>query len=120
MNTYLLIYLVTVIPKFLSGLVIFSLISLMLCAGTAFCSRIELSNHDFENETDDYKFTMSAIRLTKLSLVVLSISFTLCSLIPTKKDIAIIYGVGKSIEKGTPDKALDAVDKFIEKYLESK
>lgn len=72
----------------------------------------------------DSNYTKSSRKFLKACCPVLFISILGTVFIPTTKEALLIYGVGGTIDyvksnetaKGIPDKAVKALDKFLEEY----
>lgn len=77
---------------------------------------------------DEKKRRQLCLKSTKACVITLALSLILIIFLPSKKDMYIIYGVGKTIDwvKGNekaeqlPDKAVKALDAFLDDYCKEK
>lgn len=74
---------------------------------------------------DDREEGTTAFKKLKIAIISTIVTGTICCFIPTTKEMFMIYGVGGTIDylksndtaKQIPDKCINALDKFIDEYV---
>lgn len=109
----------------LDSLNIILIISLFLgCVVAAISTFILLDirgGYEYE-EDDDYILTKKVLKISSIATSIICLLFIL---VPTQKQALIIWGLGGTIDyvksndtaKQIPDKCINALDKFIDEYV---
>ena len=79
----------------------------------------------FNFDEDDLKISIKSI---KVGMVTMLISILGCTFIPSKEDLYLIYGAGTIVDyckdnsnvKEIPDKAIDALNRYLDSIAEDK
>lgn len=103
----------------LDGLQALLIILFLISAAIAIFSFINWYSDDFDCETSHLKFF-------KIALPIAIISALGLVFVPSTKEMLIIYGVGGTLDyikendtaKRLPDKCIEALDKFMDEYIE--
>ena len=102
----------------LDGLQAFLIILFLISVAIATISFINWYTEDFDNEYFHWKFF-------KITIPIAIISALGLVFVPSTKEMMIIYGVGGTVDylkendtaKRLPDKCIEALDKFVEEYM---
>lgn len=105
----------------LDALQAFLIILFLISAAIAIVSFINWYTDDFDNECSHWKSF-------KIALPIAIISALGLVFVPSTKEMMIIYGIGGTVDylkendtaKQLPDKCIEALDKFVDEYIEQK
>lgn len=86
---------------------------------------IAISSYFTFYDEDDIKIS---IKLIKVGMITMLISILGCTFIPSKEDLYLIYGAGTIVDyckdnsnvKEIPDKAIDALNRYLDSIAEDK
>lgn len=100
----------------------FFLVLLIISAGIAMFSLLQLYADDFDVEENTHWKSL------RIFLPIAVISALGIVFVPSTRDALIIYGVGGTVEylrdnptaRRIPDKCIDALDKFMDEYINEK